>query len=153
MKFFVVIGFLFCSFHCFGQNYMNYKKAKVKKKVADFYVEKNIKVIITETDSSITFLTNDTAYSPSAITYFFNAKGRCYKETHTGNCQECFQNLFLNRTNQKMYDYKKAGENLFISKPFWNVTIIVHTSQPYSFSIIQGYYTRNQQKKKYKNLV
>jgi hypothetical protein len=153
MKFSFVIGFLFLYCHCFSQDFMLIKKAKVKEKVADFYSKKNIKTTVTETDSTITFLVSDTAYSPATIIYYFNQKGKCYKEIHMGNCQECFQKLFSDRTNQKRYSYKRTGDHQFVSKPFWNLTVIVHETQPYSFSIIHGYHNRNQQKKLYKSSV
>jgi hypothetical protein len=109
-----------------------------------------LKTHIEVTDSTAQLQVRDSAFRNLEITCYFNAKNKCYKQTRTTDCAECFDKYFLEVMNQNRYDWKKVSDNMYLSKPFWATVLLIDPAVPFSFSMVHEYFSREEQKEMYK---
>jgi hypothetical protein len=154
MKWLFFLSFLCTQQIVSAQGFISLKRANVKKQLIKHYQKENIAIRFEETDSTLTsFLKDSTGVEKMSFSYFFKKNGRCYKETGNGACEHCYTKLFTDAKLVKRYKWKKVSDYLYLSKPLWNLTLIrTDPDNPFSYSIIKNYFTREAQTKLYKKL-
>ncbi|HEX4957744.1 MAG TPA: hypothetical protein VFV46_06165 [Lacibacter sp.] len=136
-----------------AQGFISMKRPTIKKQLIEFYDKHKVATRFVETDSSlICYMKDSTGTDVRKFTYSFKKNNRCYKETAEGNCEPCFTKLFDDATLAKRYKWKKISDNLYLSKPLWNLTLIrADEEQSFSYTIVKDYFSRTAHTKLYKS--
>ena len=136
-----------------AQGFISMKRSAVKKQLTKFYAKHNVTLRFEETDSTLTcFPLDSTGTNIRSFTYFFKDNNRCYKENAQGNCEPCFTRMFTDATLVKRYKWKKLSDNLYLSKPLWNLTLIrTNEEASFSYTIVKNYFNRTAHTKLYKS--
>jgi hypothetical protein len=124
-----------CFLPAFSQQFIDKSREKVLKKLNSYEKKEKINTTISETDSSITFLLRDTGWQNLDQHFFFNQKGKCYKEVLTANCDSCFQK-YLNQTlDINMYKWKMISASRYISNYSWQLVLEIDPKSAFTYSI------------------
>lgn len=107
------------------------------------------KIHITSTDSMVLLQVRDSLFRKLDFSCYFNTKNKCYKQTKTTDCAECFDKYFAEVMNMNRYDWKKVSDNMYLSKPFWSTVLIIDPAVPFSFSLVHDYYPAKEHKQRY----
>ncbi len=154
MKSLIILLFSFTSaLYASSQNFLTRKKESVKKQLTNFYVQEKLTPVFTETDSSLTVRVKDSSgnFMSGQFSYYFKKNGRCNKETGSGDCKKCFTDLLNGAKNQKRFEWKKINEHFYLSRPFWQVSIVTSKQgEPFTYSIIYRYLKRDEHERLYK---
>ncbi len=154
MKTFILLAVLFAGvLNAYSQHFLTRKKESVKKRLTHFYLQENLIPVFSETDSSLTVKIKDSTgvIMKGEFSYFFKRNGRCYKETGTGDCKKCFDEIVNGAKSQKRFQWKKIHDNFYLSKPFWQVAIITSKEgTAFSYSIIYRHLKREEHARLYK---
>ncbi len=135
-----------------AQNYLLREKSNVEKRFKKYGTQNDVKTFVYETDSTLRLSVQDSTKRGMDITCFFDKHGKCYKETKTTDCDECFQKYLGEVLSKKMYKWKKVNETLYISTEFWNKCIVIDKKRPFSYSIIHEFMNKKEQKTLYQSI-
>lgn len=113
--FLLSLGVLFCC-ETRAQDFILDKRTKVKKKVEKFYHENNRKYLLTESDSTLTYVLNDSLSLPATYIYYFNENNRCKKQETIYNCDSCLQKGIQQSLANKFVNWQKAGGESYYAK-------------------------------------
>lgn len=139
-------------FSAHAQNYLLHKKSNVERQLKKYTSQNKEKTFVYKTDSTLRLSVQDSLFRAMDLTYFFNDKGVCYRETKTTDCNECFQKYLNEVLSKKMYKWKKVNDTLYISGKFWNRCIVMDQQKPFSYSIIHAYMDKKKQKKLHESI-
>jgi hypothetical protein len=136
-----------------AHGFISMKRPNIKKQLTEFYNKNKVATRFEETDSTLICYVIDSAGADAGkFTYSFKKNNRCYKETAEGNCEPCFTKLFNDATLAKRYKWKKISDNLYLSKPLWNLTLIrSDEEQSFSYTIVKDYFSRTAHTRLYKS--
>lgn len=132
----VLLFILVLWFHpAFSQQFIDKNKEKVLKKLNGYEKKEKINTTISETDSSVTFLLRDTGWQHLDQHFYFNHKGKCYKEVLQANCDSCFQKYLTQTIDINMYKWEKISSSRYISNYFWQLLLEIDPESPFTYSI------------------
>ena len=132
----VLLFILVLWFHpAFSQQFIDKNKEKVLKKLNGYEKKEKINTTISETDSSVTFLLRDTGWQNLDQHFYFNQKGKCYKEVLQANCDSCFQKYLNQALNIKMYKWQKINSLKYLSNYTWQLLLVIDPGSAFTFSI------------------
>jgi hypothetical protein len=144
IKVLIIALFLVSFLTAFSQQFINKSSEKVLKKLNSYEKKEKINTIITENESSITFQLRDTGWQNLDQHFYFNQKGKCYKEILTANCDSCFQKYLTNVLNTKMYKWKVVSPSKYISNYTFQLVLEIDPKKAFTYSIQKHNLTRAQ---------
>ncbi|MFM6926630.1 MAG: hypothetical protein ACKOU7_14075 [Ferruginibacter sp.] len=97
------------SYTSFSQYYILDKRSKIKKNIEKYYEEHNNKYVVTETDSTLTYMLRDSLFLPATNTFYFNNLNRCIRQDVIFSCDSCLQKSITESLGNKFIKWKKAG--------------------------------------------
>jgi hypothetical protein len=109
----LLLFFLPVYFASFSQEFMLDKKSHVKKKMAKFYIENKRTYSLSETDTSQTYILNDSLSLPATTVFYFNKQNRCEKQETIFSCDSCLQQSMQRSLSNRFINWKKAGTNSY----------------------------------------
>lgn len=101
------------SYTSFSQHFILDKRSKIKKSMEKFYAENNRKYDLTETDSSITYVLNDSLSLPATTVFYFNEQKRCIKQEHIFSCDSCLQQSMQHSLAEKFVNWEKITQGTY----------------------------------------
>ena len=90
LLFLLILIIPFC-YHSLAQQSIYKKRSKIKKEIESYYQQNNRKYIVAETDSTLTYVLNDSLSLPATYIYYFDGYNRCKKQETVYNCDSCLQ--------------------------------------------------------------
>ena len=120
-KFFLFIVLTAGCYASFSQYYILNKRSKIKENIEQYYAENNRKYSFSETDSSITFVLNDSLSLPATTIFYFNDLNRCIKQEVIFSCDSCMQKSMKESLNGKFINWKKVGDQHYYAGFPYNV--------------------------------
>lgn len=73
-----------------------------------FYAENNRKFIFTETDSTISYVLNDSLSLPATTVFYFNDQNRCIQQDNIFSCDSCLRQSRQQLLKNKYAKWKPA---------------------------------------------
>lgn len=109
-----------CSYTSFSQDFILDKRYKIKKKMEQFYADNNRKYFFTETDSTISYILNDSLSLPATTVFYFNKQNRCIQQDNIFSCDSCLQQSRNQFFKNKFANWKPAPgvENHYAGFPY-----------------------------------
>ncbi len=130
----------------YSQGFINSNKSKAKKYLLKHIEKEKINNIITETDTSITFLIRDTSVQNLDLILKFDAQGKCYEELRTLSCDSCYDKILTQTLNEKIWGWEKIDSKTYFSKFSKRLSLSLQEGNARSFIIRRIFLSR----KKYK---
>jgi hypothetical protein len=121
--------------NAFSQHFIGKSREKVVKKLHSYEKKDNIHTVINETDSTVTFLLRDTGWQHLDKHFYFNEKGKCYKEVLQANCDSCYQKYLSQALNIKMYKWQKISSLKYLSNFTWKLLLEIDPLSAFTYSI------------------
>ena len=135
-----------------AQMYLLRSKKAVIRMFHQYEAKSKINIVENKADNTVQLQVRDSSFRKLDVTCYFNAKNKCYKQTKTTDCAECFDKYFAEVMKMKSYGWKKVSDHLYISKPFWATALLIDPAVPFSFSLVQEHFSRNEHKQLYEGL-
>jgi hypothetical protein len=110
----LILTIPFCC-HALAQESLFRKRSKIKNRVEKYYLENNRKYITTETDSTLTFVLNDSLSLPATYIYYFDKYNRCKKQETVFNCDSCLQKGIKQSIEARYTRWIKVGNESYYS--------------------------------------
>ncbi len=105
------------------------------KKLNGYEKKEKINTIITENGTSITFQLRDTGWQNLDQHFYFNQKGKCYKEVLQANFDSCYQKYLSEALNKKMYKWQKISSLRYLSNFTWKLLLKIDPRLVFTYSI------------------
>jgi len=103
----------------FSQYYILNKRSKIKENIEKYYAEHNRKYTFAETDSTITYILNDSLSLPATSIFYFNNRNACIKQEVIFSCDSCLQKSIRESFNNKFTKWEKIGtESYYTGFPY-----------------------------------
>ena len=118
-----------------AQDYLLHKKTNVEKRLSKYGSRNNERAFVYATDSTLRLSVQDSTKRKMDITCFFDAKGSCYKETKTTDCDECFQKYLNEVLYRKVIYFLLFVKCLFLLS-FSTLFFLFFVAQLYFFTYI-----------------
>lgn len=85
-----------------------------------FYEENKRIYIFSETDSTVTYILNDSLSLPATTVFYFNKQNRCIQQDNIYSCDSCRQKSRQYFLNNKFVNWKPAAgpENYYAGFPY-----------------------------------
>lgn len=131
----LIIIFLACVTSSFAQGFIGDNKKHSRKWLEEFYAKENKRIVVTETDSTLTCLLRDTSVKHLDIILFFDKKGNCYKEQRTLTCDTCFQLMLKETLADKRYEWQAINETDYASSYKKKRLLHAKVAQPFTYVI------------------
>lgn len=118
-KFFLFMVLIASCYTSFSQYYILNKRSKIKKNIEQYYATHNRKYIVTETDSTVTYILNDSLSLPATNVFYFNNRNSCIKQEVIFSCDSCLQKSIRESLNNKFTKWQKVGtDNYYTGFPY-----------------------------------
>jgi len=112
-KFLLLLFFGHFTYTSFSQHFILDKRSKIKKNMEQFYAENNRKYDFTETDSTITYVLNDSLSLPATTVFYFNQQNRCIKQENIFSCDSCLQQSMQRSLAEKFVSWDKITQGAY----------------------------------------
>ena len=120
----------------YSQNYIDQSKSKARERLEKSKTkEKNIHIIIEETDNSLAFLIRDTAVQNLDFLLYFDSKGKCYKEKSVFTCDSCYQKFIARVLKDKYSRWTKIDSTTYFARFPFRMMLYTKIEEPFSFEI------------------
>jgi hypothetical protein len=96
-----------------------------------FYAESNRKYVFTETDSTISYILNDSLSLPATTIFYFNEQNRCIMQDNIFSCDSCLQQARQQFLNNKYANWKRIEPGKHYAGFPYNTLMEVHTDSKY----------------------
>jgi len=120
-KFFLFIVLTASCYASFSQYYILNKRSKIKKSVEKYYEEHNRKYSFAETDSTVTYILNDSLSLPATTIFYFSSRNVCIKQEVIFSCDSCLQKSIQESFNNKFTKWEKFGTDSYYTGFPYNV--------------------------------
>jgi hypothetical protein len=109
-----------CCYNSLSQDFILDKRSKIKSKMEKFYADNNRKYIFTETDSTISYILNDSLSLPATTVFYFNGQNRCIQQDNIFSCDSCLQQSRQGFLKNKFANWTQAPgvENYYAGFPY-----------------------------------
>jgi len=113
--FLLILIIPFC-YTAMAQTDMLDKRSKIKKRVEKYYQENNRRYSVSETDSTLTYVLNDSVSLPATYTYYFDEHDRCKKQETIFTCDSCLQVAMQRSLAAKYVNWQKTGPESYYAR-------------------------------------
>jgi len=120
-KFFLFVVLAVSCYTSFSQYYISNKRSKIKKNVENYYEEYNLKYSFAETDSTVTYILNDSLSLPATNVFYFNDRNVCIKQEVIFSCDSCLQKSIRESFNNKFTKWEKISSDSYYTGFPYNV--------------------------------
>ena len=118
-SFFLLILIIPFCYHALAQESIFHKRSKIKKRVEKYYQENNRKYSVKETDSTLSYVLNDSLTLPATYIYYFDENNRCKKQETIFNCDSCLQKGIKRSLEARYVRWiKVGGESYYSTYPY-----------------------------------
>ncbi len=120
-KFFLFMVLTASGYASFSQYYILNKRSKIKKNIEQYYAAHNRKYTVTETNSTVTYILNDSLSLPATNVFYFNDRNACIKQEVIFSCDSCLQKSIRESLNNKFTRWEKIGTDSYYTGFPYNV--------------------------------
>lgn len=120
-KFFLFIVLTASCYTSFSQYYILDKRSKLKKNIEQYYAAHNRKYMVTETDSTVTYILNDSLSLPATNVFYFGNRNQCIKQEVFFSCDSCLQKSIRESLQNKFTKWEKFGTDSYYTGFPYNV--------------------------------
>ncbi len=120
-KYFLFSFFSAIGFNLFSQDFILDKRSKIKHKMEKYYSDNNRKYSFSETDSTVTYILNDSISLPATNIFYFSDLNRCIKQEIIFTCDSCMQRSMQQSLSNKFINWKQTGPQSYYAGFPYNV--------------------------------
>lgn len=123
----------------FSQNYIDLTKSKARPKLEKLKLQnKDLNILIEETDTTLTCLLRDSSIQNLDFILFFDNKGKCYKEINILTCDSCYQKLIKSVLSNKFCRWTKIDSSTYFARFPYRVILNTKVDKEFAFEIIRS---------------
>jgi hypothetical protein len=114
---YIIVIFLLAPSAAFAQLLISKTKNEIKKEIEKIHAAKdNISLILTETDSSMSYASKETQDNKPGYFFHFDSTGKCNLQKILTTSDSCHQASLMQLLAEKEYEWKQLNMNQYISK-------------------------------------
>ena len=128
----------------YGQVFVNHSSWLVESRLK--YAFKKHKTIVTQTDTSLTYLLRDTLTRPLDIYCSFDKSKNCIFQKMSFDCDTCYHKFLKGELAEKKYEWQSIGGSRYLSKYSKHLLLVGDDKKLY-YTLSLFNYTEDEYKK------
>lgn len=136
---------------CFSQRFINSTKSKSKEIFLKYEAKNNLKTIVNETDSSLTFLLRDSSVQNLDFILHYDNQGKCDKEKTALSCDSCYHKILDNVIHDKYCRWTKIDNETYFSRFPYRLILKTNGDKKFCYEIRRSDIEAHEYRQKIKN--